>query len=177
MIGQLHQPERELLYNSVLTTKPKICVECGTWKGGGSTYFITKALHELGEGILHTFEINETFHNIAKNTYIKEQSHLQPYVKLYLEDFCDGITRLNLPRIDFAFLDGPENGEYSLKAFQLIEPFIPIGGYIVMHDWKSEKSRILNTYLLDSWNWGIDTILNTEVGICRVIKNENNLSS
>jgi predicted O-methyltransferase YrrM len=173
MIGQLHQPERDLLYNTVIETTPTICLECGTWKGGGSTYFITSALAKNNKGVLHTFETNREFFDCAVNTYTTEVSHLLPFIHLYMNDFYQSVLNLKFTNIDFCFFDGPEDSEYSMKILKLVEERMNPDGIIILHDWKSKpgsKCFIVQPYLLSSSLWEQVCILNTEVGIAKFRK-------
>ena len=72
--GQLWYCERKLLHETIKKYKPSVCVEIGTWKGGGSTLFIGQALYENKKGILHTIEIYPDYYNESLSNYQKHLS-------------------------------------------------------------------------------------------------------
>ena len=56
-------------------------------------------------------------------------------------------------RIDLAFLDGGNNPLEQIREFELIEPYIPVGGIVFSHDAKLRKGKWLVPYVsrLDNW--------------------------
>lgn len=78
MDGQLWPAERQFLHDAVVSARPNIVLEVGTWKGGGSTWQIATALKELKHGHLHTCEINSDFYIEAKKIY--DNDEWRPYV-------------------------------------------------------------------------------------------------
>jgi hypothetical protein len=173
MTGHLHPPERKLLNDTIIELKPQLCLECGTWAGGGSAFSIVSGLHANNKGILHTFEVNKGLHDMAVKAYQTEVPEMLPFIKLYLEDFYDGVILRDFQNVDFCFFDGPEDSEYSMKILQMMEPRIKIGGFIALHDWKSKpgsKCFSVQPYLLNSPQWKMICILDTEVGIAKFQK-------
>ena len=67
--GQLTQKERRLLYAAIICNRPRIALEIGTWNGGGSTYFISSAMNNVGKGSLHTVEANKEQYDHAVALY------------------------------------------------------------------------------------------------------------
>jgi predicted O-methyltransferase YrrM len=167
-IGQLHPEERKLLYDTVISMKPSVLVEIGTWKGMGSTYYTSSALKSNNRGLLHTFEINPEFRDEAIG-HLRAAGVIE-YVRSYLGDFLTEFPKLNINIIDFAFIDGPEDGDYTLRAFNCLNNMMRSKSCIIMHDWKSEKCRCMREILNTQCGWTIDTILDSEVGICKIIK-------
>lgn len=166
-IGQLYPEERKLLYDTVRVHKPNSCVELGTWRGMGSTYYTAKALVDNRRGTIHTFEIDQSLRDQAlRNLTDYGVMHV---VKSYLGDFITELSLLNIA-VDFAFLDGPEDGDYTLRSFNLLNPLMRSGSIIIMHDWKSEKCRLMHELLNTDCGWRIDLVMDTKVGICRIIK-------
>jgi predicted O-methyltransferase YrrM len=111
--GQLLYEERKLLHSVVHTFKPINCFEIGTWRGGGSTFFISQALCENGAGILNTIEIDKHYFQEAQNKYKQYAPHLLPYINFNLGDYKTiFIDILNpLSKVDLLMLDGAENAQ------------------------------------------------------------------
>src|SRR5262249_42546168 len=64
--GQMTAKERALVRDTVRRTRPRVCVELGTWHGGGSTYQVATALAQNGDGgLLHTYEPDATCLQVA----------------------------------------------------------------------------------------------------------------
>lgn len=150
MEGQLNPEERELLYNTVLDLKPQYCVESGTFKGGGSTYFIATALANIDEwGILHTIEMKQEFLYYAQRLYQYELKHLADFVHFHKGNSLDVLRYLGymLPRVDFMMLDGGASCHKILYDFALIRDRIPVGGIVAVHDWLGEKCQLIKPVL------------------------------
>lgn len=167
--GHLSPEERQYLTDFVVNTKPKIILESGTWKGGGSTLSLAKGLFHNKTGTLHTYETYTPYYDIA-NTYY-QQSEYDPYVKLHNTDFVDGISLLSdeeLSNVDAVFLDGGDYDpdgqvlkfsieEYrrnpllseNVQAFIKLNSFLKINSHILFHDWSHEHGRglFVNMYL------------------------------
>ena len=166
--GQMHPPERQLIYDTVRARKPNLVAECGTWKGGGSTLAIAKALHENQHGKLLSFETNPGFHDEAVKRFRAERPELMPYVSFYLCDFIAGL-RPFLPNM--VVLDGPEDANYTLRSFWACQS----ATCMILHDWKnskcdSVKKALENPSVLHAASWRIDTVLDTETGMARIIR-------
>ena len=54
--GQMYWRERKAIYETIISFKPNRCFEVGTYNGGGSTYFVSSALHHNNFGKLYTSE-------------------------------------------------------------------------------------------------------------------------
>jgi predicted O-methyltransferase YrrM len=139
--GQLWLDDRKMLWTTVRELKPEIAVESGTWRGGGSTFFIASAMHRNGFGVLHTFECNAAMHAEAKMRYEGPWRHLRPHVRLHHGDSVLMIPRvfeqLKHPRIDFVFIDG---GEDAVKGeFMILWPRLRVGGVLCSHDYYNGK--------------------------------------
>jgi predicted O-methyltransferase YrrM len=161
--GQMHPEERKELYDTIIKSKPNICVECGTWKGGGSTFFIANALSDIGKGKLHTWEINSLFYKEAI-AYFNTLPELKKYVDFNFEDFHLGIEKLS--KIDFAFLDGPNDPQYTLQSINMLLPKMKSQSYIVLHDWKIQKCQGVKEFINNNKNiLIIEKVLNSETGL------------
>lgn len=176
MEGQLYPPERKLLYDAVLQAKPKIVLEIGTWKGGGSTYQIATALRENGSGKLYTCEVDRIFYEQARGVY----SDWGDIVECHHTASTDMINQLLGNGIipDFVFNDGPEEPELNLSDFQLLEPHLRPGAVFGMHDWDLEvradglisvKAKLLRPYLEGSPEWRIESYITKPESVGMVI--------
>lgn len=173
MEGQMTKEEREFIKNSVSLCKPEFLVECGTWKGGGSTLAIGEAIHDQNKGMLYTFEQNKEIYDIAQTDFQKEHPGIAKYIKFHNDDFIEGLQRLKLLRIDFALLDGPgtrKNNCYMVKALEVVGNLMSNGGIVILHDWNKIKCEIVKSVIFCSGEWNVDAVIDTEMGICRIIK-------
>ena len=166
--GQLVNEDRSYLHSLVLGIKPEIVIESGTWKGGGSTYFLTTALYKNNKGILYTYEEQKLFYDIAYKFY--EGSELEPFIKLFNEDFVKAMETIDqsiLSKTSLIFLDGgdetvdghlklpttayPDASE-NLASFKILEKRISSGTHVVCHDWLDGRGAWIKMYL-DSIKW------------------------
>jgi predicted O-methyltransferase YrrM len=184
-LGQLFPDERRAIYESIKTLRPEVCLECGTWSGLGSTYFISHALEENGSGHLHTFDID----SVNKNGKTPEDNlfhyGLTSRVSFHLKDFVKGVEELKLEKINFAFLDGPEESKYTLDCLLIIEDLMPIGSTVFIHDWNANydvaswgeagatpKCKATKEYLeseQEKWEFEM-AVSDTPSGLARIVK-------
>ena len=67
--------------------------------------------------------------------------------------FGDGI-RLTAAAIEYTVaIDGAENAEQSLAQFRFFEPWFRPGSVLAMHDWNTEKMRLVRQLLARSPQW------------------------
>jgi predicted O-methyltransferase YrrM len=168
--GQMMPKERALVRETVLRARPRICVELGTWRGGGSTYQIASALAQNGDGgLLYTYEPDPECLQAAVDNYRREAPHLLPYIRFHRDDFLAGIERGDLDRIDFALLDGPDDAEYTRTVLQALTTRLAPGAFVVLHDWHVEKCRLVRDYVAASDRWVVDTVhADTPTGLARL---------
>lgn len=159
--GQLWYCERKLLFQTVRRFKSINCFEVGTWKGGGSTLFIARALSKIGSGTLHTIENNPEFHGQAKANYQKHLPGLLPFVDFRFGDYREVFLEIlrSVGRVDFLILDGPENAQATVEQFQFFLPFLKTGSLLIVHDWLTEKARLLRPFLENSSEWRLERVL------------------
>ncbi|MEM1995637.1 MAG: class I SAM-dependent methyltransferase [Thermoplasmatales archaeon] len=159
--GQLWVADRKLLYYTVRTYKPQYCFEIGTWRGGGSTLFISQALYENGTGKLYTVEIDENYFNEARENYQIYLPHLVPYVEFYLGDYREIYPRIlnSVRNVDLLFLDGPEDASETMEQFNFFLPYMRKGSLLIAHDWFTEKCRLLKPFIEESVDWEIKKVL------------------
>src|SRR5271165_1691603 len=152
--GQLSDVERNYLFNVVVSLKPHLVIESGTWLGGGSTLFLVKGLFENKMGKLHTYETHTPYWESASNFY--EKSIYKPYILLFNEEFVQGIKKYNFDDNKVViFLDGedesggrlklppemyPEASE-NLATFKILESKVKSGTNVLLHDWTVDMGR------------------------------------
>lgn len=184
--GQMNVSERKALYDLIIDTKPDHVFEVGTCRGGGSTYFISSALMNNEKGYLFTCEAFKEFYDYARALYEKDdlwkglsgriKFHFGDSLSLYpktLEDIARERDSIILPRqfVDVCVLDGGEDSMQMVWDFAMFRPFIPVGGYLVCHDWDNGKSQYLKPLIMNDVDWEIQRI---EIGLA-IIKRVRNV--
>ena len=178
--GQLWVADRKLLYDTVRARAPKTCFEIGTWKGGGSTLFIAQALFDNGSGRLHTIELDNSIAAEARRAYETHLPHLLPYVVFHTGDYREQYRRYLAPdeaapsrqgraeaesgeldarRAHFVFLDGPEDARETLAQYEFFAAHLQAGSALVVHDWLTDKARLVRDLLEHSRDWRIEQVL------------------
>lgn len=168
--GQMTPEERKEIYKIVIDTKPDVVFEVGTWKGGGSTYFLSSALHENGKGTLFTIESEAEFFNHAVNLYNSTLKPLQPYVNFSFGQSHEVYpnllkTLLEVNKnpyswhcIDIVFLDGKEDPDQTLNELNMFLPYLKVGGIVACHDWKTSKTDKIRSIMASS-SWELVSFL------------------
>lgn len=171
--GEMLPEERKLLFNWILSYRPKNILEIGTGEGGGGCYYMASALKINNHGNIYTCDpcrgpnqnfldefSNVLFHNVGSNDLIKK----------IIDQKID---------IDFIFFDGPEDPQLAYDDILKLEQIIKPGTKFVMHDWElfkrvadgltSIKSKYIRPYIEHSNKWKL--LYQTEnsiesVGLC-----------
>ncbi len=168
--GQMTPEERQELYKLVTDTKPDVVFEVGTWKGGGSTYFLSSALHENGKGVLFTIESEAEFFSHAVSLYSGPLKELKPFV-----NFSFGQSHEIYPNllktllevnknpdswscIDMVFLDGKEDSDQTLNELNMFSPYLKRDGIVACHDWKTSKTDKIRS-IMASNKWELVSFL------------------
>ncbi len=161
MRGQLWYAERKLLYKTVRRFRPRICFEIGTWKGGGSTLFITRALLDNRAGKLHTIEIDEECWNEARRNYETFLPELRAHVDFHFGDYREKYSEIlaGTGSVDFLLLDGAEDAGETVRQYEFFLPYLETGSVVMAHDWFTEKARLLRPLLEQKDVWEILTVL------------------
>ena len=156
--GQLWYRERKALYRAIRAQKPRIVFEVGTWYGGGSTFFISQALHDNGFGLLYTVEADPAAHTRAVTDYQRELPNLMPHVKFVQGNSLDVYPELltTLGGIDIVFLDGAQNPVQTLDEFLMFQPYLNPGSLLIAHDWDNEKMELLRPRLERAPEWHLE---------------------
>lgn len=161
--GQLTIEERKLLYGVVILEKPRIAFEVGTWEGGGSTYFISSAMHETDIGILYTVERNPEMYKTALENFF-----LWPDLARHVIFNCGSSLSVFPPllkgveNVDFVFLDGENNPKATVKDFEMFEPYMGKGSVLACHDWGALKMERMHAEIYTrgfTHYYGIDSLM------------------
>ena len=178
MIGQLLPQERSLLFDTVLKAQPKLVLEIGTWKGGGSTYQIASALFSTFSGVLHTCEVDPEFFAEAAEIYNTDKwrnivfCHNIPSTQLINQLIANN----TIP--DFIFEDGPEDPALNIADLLLLEPHLKKGTIFAAHDWDldlrvdggiSIKSQLIRPYIENSPKWRIVEYITKPISVGMVV--------
>lgn len=150
-----------MLHSTVLTFKPCNCFEIGTWRGGGSTFYISHGLYENGAGILHTIEINKEYFNEAQAKYKWYASHLLPYINFHFSDYEENFFKIlnRLDKIDLLMLDGAEDAQQTLNQYNVFAPYLKKDSILLLHDWLTEKVSLVKPIIENEKDWNIRSIL------------------
>jgi predicted O-methyltransferase YrrM len=172
--GQLWYAERKLLYQTIRKYRPAVCFEIGTWKGGGSTLFISQALHDNGRGHLHTIEIDRDLCDEAHLKYEQYLPHLGPFVTFHVGDYREIYKEIleKIGGVDFLVLDGPEDAGETLRQYNFFLPYMKPGTVLMAHDWFTEKARLLKSQLTNENSWSVLKVLSppASVGLALAIR-------
>ena len=138
--GQASAYERLYMYNLVKEIKPLLSLECGTWKGGGSTFSIHKALTEINDGKFHTFEVNQEFYESAISKFPQKCQ----FIELHLQSFVDYASTLESESVDLVLVDSVDdpvlNKQVLLETFRVLKP----KGHILIHDFPDYEDIQIN---------------------------------
>ena len=172
--GQLWYRERIQVHQVVRQFKPRVCFEIGTWRGGGSTYYIAHALWQNGNGSLHTIEVDRSLYLEAIKNYRTYLPHFAPHVEFHLGNYQEVYDRIlrATNTVDFVILDGPEDAQETLNQYNFFLPYFKEGAVLISHDWFSEKSRLLKNVIEEGDSWEIKSILSSieSVGLMTAIR-------
>ena len=173
--GQLSPEERNLLTECILQSKPDVVIEAGTWLGGGSTLHILRALHKNGKGRLWGIEADRS---IYERLLVNIRSAVPEALDRFTPIF--GFSQEVIPKwiteqgaglsVDVAFLDGGDHPLEQVTEFELLDPFIPIGGHLFAHDAKIRKGKWFVPFLSKLDHWETRVLDSSEVGILHAVK-------
>ena len=190
--GQMTQIERDYIYNTVKEINAKVCIESGTWYGGGSTLSLTKGSYD-NNGMVYTYEECYDFYKVAKDFY--DKSIYVNNIKLYNSTFIKGLEEFPddfFETIDLVLLDGGDespNGNHKLsisdyiedynvsenvQSFKFLENRIKVGCHLLLHDWTINTGRgsFIKRYLNETKNDNFEVIrvINESTGLAHLKK-------
>lgn len=165
--GQMYKAERKALYDAVINMKPDYCFEIGTYTGGGSTFFISKALKDNNKGRLFTTENDEFLYKKAKSRYEKYIKSQSPFIEFIFSDKPDVFEKYlqEENKTNFIFLDGAEDGNQTLEQYNFFKKYFKNGTILALHDWNTEKTVQVKPIILQDSNWTKLVELNKPVSI------------
>lgn len=133
-----------------LTAPQPVCLEVGTYKGGGSTLQILRALEQKG-GILFGVEASpEIFQEMRASLAAQEPELCRRFVPVcgFSQQVIPALLAdERLARVDFAFLDGGNNPREQIEEFRLLDPNMPVGSVLMAHDALLRKGKWLRRFL------------------------------
>ena len=151
----MYKAERKALYEIVREVKPDYCFEIGTYTGGGSTFFISKALKDNGKGKLFTTENDQFLYNKAKNRYQKYIKSQYPFIEFIYSSSPDVFEKYlqGKNKTYMIFLDGAEDGGQTLEQYNFFKPYFKDGMILALHDWNTEKTVKVKPVILQDKHW------------------------
>jgi len=167
--GQMYIAERQAIYETILSHKPKQCFEIGTYTGGGSTFFIAKAMSHNKEGQLITMEENPYYYRRASNYYQEKLPRLAPFVNFVLGQSAENLLNYvdKEEGVGSIFLDGAENEKQTVDQYNIFSPYFKLNTLLILHDWKTEKTNSIKPLILadSSWELQLEILPPKSVGL------------
>lgn len=154
--GQMYIEDRKALYDLIISEKPKTCFEIGTYKGGGSTFFLSSAFAKVGNGKLITLESNIKLHQFAKNFYKKHLPLLEKHTIFLLGSSPTQFLPLikeNKNVVDCVFLDGSDDQVETVEQYKFFIQFFHSGSILMAHDWFTDKMKLLKPIIERDKQW------------------------
>jgi hypothetical protein len=153
--GQMYRAERQALYETIIRERPRQCFEIGTFTGGGSTFFLSKAFTEIGTGTLVTMENNEHYFTKGKNYYEQKLPEQAAHIKFVFASTPSAFDQFILAdkNVDAVFFDGAEDGAETLLQYRYFEPYFTTGSIIMFHDWNTAKTAAIKPVILGDHHW------------------------
>ncbi len=119
----------EVLYTLIRLHYPEIVVEVGTaW--GYSGVAMAQALEDNNFGKLYTIDIDEQF----LTRQVIKKAKLGHRIEYIIGDSANVLPKLNVSRVDLAFIDGSHDYEPVLKEFHALDKLLKSRGILVFHD-------------------------------------------
>jgi predicted O-methyltransferase YrrM len=175
--GQLNAAERKILTEAITKAakRPGVVIEVGTWLGGGSTLHILRALEQNGEGHLWGVEADRTiYERMLANirAAVPEASGRFTPMFGFSQDILPNWIKERGPelKVDLTFLDGGDNPLEQVTEFQLLDPYIPVGGQLMGHDAKLRKGKWLAPYMRAMDNWKVQVHDISDEGLLTAVK-------
>jgi predicted O-methyltransferase YrrM len=155
LAGQMYMAERKAIYETILAHAPRHCFEIGTYTGGGSTFFISSAFQKIGRGTLVTLEVDRPLHEEALGYYERNLPGPRQHVQFILGgDMSSFDPFVKADRtVDCVFFDGSEDAQQTLSQYRYFSPYFHEGSVILVHDWNTEKARMLKPAITGDNAW------------------------
>ena len=136
----LSQSERLFLYSSILSFRPKNCLEIGADRGG-STKIISLALDKCGKGEIYSIDPN---HQISDENF-KMISHRVTLIHGYSPAAIKKAYEKSGKLFDFVFVDG--NHDFVAKDLKGFYPLLAPEALVIFHD----ANYLVVRMAVDSW--------------------------
>jgi predicted O-methyltransferase YrrM len=165
--GQLWYADRKALYEVVRRERPHTAFEVGTWRGGGSTLFISQGLYENRVGCLHTIDINSELVESAHQSYRRHLPELLDYVQFHAGSSTSVYPAIlnHTGVVNLLFLDGKEDAMQTYQEFLMFEPFLTSNSVMVAHDWETDKAITVRRHLEADNNWEILRVVSPPLSV------------
>jgi hypothetical protein len=161
LIGQLYLAERQELFNAIIRHKPRRCYEVGTFTGGGSTFFVSAAFRELGQGQIVTLEMDQNRYMLAAAFYERYLPEQKAHSKFLLGDTPSAFAPFIAEDggVDCVFLDGASDPQQTMEQFRYFEPHFHPGSVLMCHDWDCDKQALLRPHIESRPDWRLEAAL------------------
>ena len=129
----------DLFYSLVKLVRPKKIVELGV-KAGYSTYFMAKALKEIGSGNIDAYDLWEEyqFHSCKKSEAEENLKEFNGIINLYQQDVT-GIEK-NYENVDILHIDLGNHGEI---LDNVLLPWISkINSFVIIEGGSEERDKV-----------------------------------
>lgn len=170
--GWCSKEKAEVLMNFIHRTKPKVCVEIGSF-GGSTTYPIASALSFSNEGVLYAIDAwdnQAAIDGLAVNDpniewwssldmdaiyhqFIISMKPLNKWHRVIRQPSVDAVDQFLDESIDFLYIDGNFSVLGSFLDAVLYYPKVKKGGYIWVNDADNHYKHHAVIFLMESSNW------------------------
>jgi predicted O-methyltransferase YrrM len=121
----------QLLFNVVLSKRPKAIVEIGTAFGVSGMYWLS-GLEEIKQGCLYAFEPNEIWAKLAETNLKTISNRFQLTVGTF-EDNAEKIFK-QAREVDVAFIDAIHVGEIVQNQFKMLTNYTSPNAWVLFDD-------------------------------------------
>ncbi|MBW8010750.1 MAG: glycosyltransferase [Chloroflexi bacterium] len=169
--GQMYIKDREALFNTIKSLKPRYCFEVGDYTSEGNTFFLAKAFKQIGQGKLIFLDAEYSFHQVV-NTYKTKLSELVPYVEFLYgvspEQFLSYIKESD-HQADCVFLFGSETTFEPQKHYHFFLEYLRPGSIMIIYQWHSETMKELKSIIESDDRWHLELILHEPYSVGFVV--------
>jgi predicted O-methyltransferase YrrM len=171
--GSIAPEAGQMLHTLVLNIRPRTIVETGTFMGVSSIW-MASALRRVHEGsggraVLHAFDLFGINPDDVAGTAESSRERLSQVrarfasagvadlIEIHQGDSAAQI-RANAPAlergVELAYIDGDHSERGVTADLHAVEPYLPVGGYVVLHDTFPEVcSQPGPRWLIDNLGW------------------------
>jgi predicted O-methyltransferase YrrM len=172
--GWCTEEKSKKIFEIIHATKPRKCVEIGTF-GGSTSYVIARALKYERFGILYCIDAWDTkvatrhldpasndytwWSNIDMNKIkagfleMLKKNHLMKRTRIVHKTSTKAVSTFAKKSIDFLYVDGDISSQGCLSDVKLYFPKVKKGGYIILNDSNSHLRCETVAFLMDRCEW------------------------